>query len=156
MTELPAQDGLIESIKDQGLLRNLDPHHVHRLAGLALEAAFEPEQVIFREGDEQGYFYLITSGSVALEIVAPAEPIKIQTIHQGDAMGWSSLLDTGRRRFQARALSPVTAVAFDGAEVRQACEQDSGFGYALMKRLLETVTERIDASRLQIAQTTPD
>jgi CRP/FNR family cyclic AMP-dependent transcriptional regulator len=156
MTVLLATDRLIESIKDQGLLRNLDPHHVHRLAGLALEASFEPEQVIFREGDAKVYFYLITSGSVVLEVLTPARHIKIQTLHQGDAMGWSSLLDTSERHFQARALSSVTAVAFDGAELRQACEQHPSFGYALMKRLLETVTERVDASRQQIGKTTTD
>ena len=32
------------------------------------------------------------------------------------------------------------------AKLREACEQDSAFGYLMMKRLLEMVTERLDAS----------
>src|SRR5437588_10641215 len=99
MTDLLSNDLLIEAIKDQGMLKSLAPHHVHKLAALALEASFHPEQIIFREGETAGYFYLITSGSVVLEIVAPARHIHIQTLHPGDAMGWSSLLDTGHRHF---------------------------------------------------------
>ncbi len=150
------RDALVEAIKDQGLLKNLDPHHLHKLAAFGLESSFESEHVIFQEQDVAGYFYLITSGSVVLEIVAPARHIPIQTLHQGDALGWSSLLGSGPRHFQARAISPVTAVAFDGAGVRAACEQDPRFGYAIMKRLLEVVAERLDASRHQIGNTTPD
>lgn len=156
MPQLQNSEALIEAIKDQGLLRNLDPHYVHKLASFALESSFKPEHVIFRERDVSGYFYLITSGSVVLEIVAPARHIAIQTLHRGDAFGWSSLLNSSPRHFQARALSPVTAIAFDGPEVRAACEQDPRFGYAIMKRLLEVVTERLDASRHQIGKTTPD
>ena len=156
MPQLQNKDSLLEAIKDQGLLRNLDPHHVHKLAAFALESSFKSEHVIFRERDVTGYFYLITSGSVVLESVAPARHIPVQTLHRGDTFGWSSLIGSGPAHFQARALSPVTAVAFDGAEVRAACEHDPRFGYAIMKRLLEVVTERVDASRHQIGKTTPD
>ena len=155
MTQAHSNDVLIDAIRDQGMLKNLDPHYVHRLAAMALEASFQPEQIIFREGETTGYFYLITSGSVVLEIVAPARHIHVQTLHPGDAMGWSSLLDNGRKHFQARALTRATALAFDGAEVRKACEHDPRFGYAIMKRLLQVVTERVDASRVQIGRTAP-
>src|ERR1700687_3045289 len=154
MPYLQTNDSLVEAIKDQGLLRDLDPHHVHKLATFALECSFKAEQVIFREGDVAGYFYLITSGSVVLEVVGPARHIAVQTLHPGDAFGWSSLLGSSPRHFEARALSPVTAVAFDGAEVRAACAPDPSVGHAIMKRFLEVLTERGDASRHQIGKTT--
>jgi len=37
-------------------------------------------------------------------------------------------------------------------ELRAACDQDPAMGYALMKRLLELVTERLDATRMKLAQ----
>lgn len=136
--------------KDHGFLHNLDPHYVQKLEALALEAFFVPDQVIFHEGDANGYFYLIVSGSVVLEILGPAGHVEIQTLRAGDAMGWSSLLNTSRKHFQARALTRVTAAALDAAELRRLCEQEPRFGYAIMKRLLEVVTERLYASRLLI------
>jgi CRP-like cAMP-binding protein len=71
-------------------------------------------------------------------------------VHPGDAIGWSSLTPGHRTHFQARALSAVDTVAFPGDRLRSACERDPAMGYALMKQLLELVTERLDAARMQL------
>lgn len=141
-------------INNRGFLNNLDPHYVHKLEGLALEAQFDQGQVIFHAGDAASYFYIIESGSVVLEIPGPDGVVEIQRLQAGDALGWSSLLDTCGKHFQARALTPVKASAFDGAELRSLCERKPEFGYAILKRLLEVVTERLDAARLQIEKGT--
>jgi hypothetical protein len=36
--------------------------------------------------------------------------------------------------------------------MRAACDRDPALGYALMKRLLEIVTERLDALRMKLAE----
>jgi CRP/FNR family transcriptional regulator, cyclic AMP receptor protein len=147
---MTAKDKLIVPIADHGLLKDLDPHHAHKLASMALEAQFQPQQVIFKEKDTAGYFYLILSGSVALEIVGPARHIQIETLHDGDGMGWSSLLGDEPKHLHARALTEVRALAFSGKDLREACEQDPKFGYALMRRLLAIAVERLDATRFQL------
>jgi hypothetical protein len=43
-------------------------------------------------------------------------------------------------------------VAFPAEQIRAACESDPALGYALMKRLLEIVTERLDAMRMRLAE----
>ena len=78
--------------------------------------------------------------------------VPVQTLHAGDAMGWSAFTGEGLTHFQARALSPVCTVAFSGDQLRAACDQDPALGYALMKRLMELVTERLDAMRLKLAE----
>ena len=65
-------------------------------------------------------------------------------------MGWSSLLGEEPKHLQARALTDVRALAFAGKELRQACEHDPKFGYALMRRLLAIAVERLDATRFQL------
>lgn len=147
---MSAKDELIAPIADHGLLKDLDPHHLHKLATLALEAQFQPGQVIFKEQDTSGCFYLILSGYVAIEIVGPARHIPIETLHDGDGMGWSSLLGDEPKHLHARALTDVHALAFLGKDLRQACEQDPKFGYALMRRLLAIAVERLDATRFQL------
>lgn len=134
---------------DHGLLRDLDPHHLCKLAGLALEARFDPEHVIFHQGDLTGFFYLIVSGSVELESVDNAGQKHVQTLHAGDAFGWSSMLDGERKHSLARASSNVVALAFDGRELRTACDQDPEFGYAFMKRLLSIVASRLESGQPQ-------
>ena len=96
------------------------------------------------------FLHLIVAGDVALEMMAGAQAIPVQTVHAGDAIGWSSLTPGNRTHFQARALSAVDTVAFPGDRLKAACERDPAMGYALMKQLLELVTERLDAARMQL------
>jgi CRP-like cAMP-binding protein len=145
-------DEFVVATKEQDLLKGFEPQHLERLAALAREIRFTRDQIIFHEGEQHGVFYLIVDGSVALEIVAAGRSVMLQTLHSGDAMGWSSLIDnTGNgAHFEARALSPVRALGFDGATLRESCESDPAFGYLMMKSLLGLLTERLDATRMQV------
>ena len=87
-----------------------EPRHVERLAALARDARFERGHVIFREGDECSEFYLIVNGLVALEIVAPGHLFRVQTLFAGDELGWSAVLGSSGKQFQARALERTEAL----------------------------------------------
>jgi CRP/FNR family transcriptional regulator, cyclic AMP receptor protein len=134
---------LLETISVHGLLKDLDPHHLHRLAGLALEACFDSGHIIFREGDSSGFFYLVISGSVALS----SNDQMVEILSAGDAMGWSSLIEGEHKHFQAQALTQVTALAFDGAELRRVSSAYPDFGYALTRRLMPVLVDRLEAAR---------
>jgi CRP-like cAMP-binding protein len=54
------------------------------------------------------------------------------------------------KHFQARALDNVEALVFEGAEVLEACRQDASFGFAFMVRLLDVVSKRLQATRVQL------
>ena len=127
-----------------------EPRHVEKLATLAKDVRFARDQVIFREGDECSEFYMIVSGRVALEIEAPDHTLRVQTLSAGDELGWSALLMGSGKHFQARALEPVEALAFEGVELLAACKEDTAFGFAFMQRLLAVVAGRLQATRLQV------
>ncbi|HWE48827.1 MAG TPA: cyclic nucleotide-binding domain-containing protein [Bryobacteraceae bacterium] len=129
------------------LLSELDPGQLRKLILLAQDALFPAGRIIFSAGDQSLSLLLITGGEVELEDVTGAKPLHVQTLRAGDAMGWSALTDGARTHFQARALSPVSALSFPGAEMTAAFARDPAMGYAFMKRLLEVVTERLDALR---------
>jgi CRP/FNR family transcriptional regulator, cyclic AMP receptor protein len=87
-----------------------------------------------------------------LESTATGKLALLQRLQAGDALGWSSLVGSGGgAHFEARALAPVRALAIDGGQLAAACEADPVFGYFIMKALLGVVTERLDASRMQLA-----
>ncbi len=142
---------VVPLLEELPLAKGLEPVQVEKLATLATRVRFEPDEVIFREGDERYEFYLIVSGLVALEIAPPgSDPFRVDTLSAGDELGWSSVLMDKGKLFQARALQPTTALRFAGADLRAMCEQDTAFGYALMLRLLGVVSERLQATRLQV------
>lgn len=141
-----------EIVNANTLFHEFDMRTAGKLVEFGIEARFEPGDFIFKERDQSGQFFYITSGSVALEQPAPDHPIRIQTLHEGDFLGWSALLGSGTRHFQARAITPVAVLTFDGNLLRKKCDDDPRFGYALMKRLLLLVTERLDLVRAQLAE----
>lgn len=129
------------------------PNQIARLAALARDVAFEPEQIIFREGEENTEFYLIVSGRAALEMVVGNRTLRIQTLVGGDEFGVSALIMGRGTRFQVRALQRVEALAFHGAQLLEACSADPALGFSLMRQLLVIVSERLDATRLQLMDT---
>jgi CRP-like cAMP-binding protein len=143
-------ENVVTLLQRHPFVEEFQPQHIEKLASMATRVRFERDQVIFREGDECGEFYLIMNGLVALEIAAPDHVLRVQTLSAGDELGWSAILMGRRKHFQARALERSEALAFDGGELLIACKQDAAFGYVLMHRLLGVVAERLQATRLQV------
>jgi len=145
------QKDLVAALRGHPFDKDFTPQQVEKLASLAREVRFERDQVIFREGGESHDFHLIISGRVALEIEVPNHAnVRVQTLSGGDEFGWSAVLMAQGKYFQARALEPVSALAFDGETLLAACKADPAFGYAFIYRVLELVSERLQATRLQV------
>ena len=144
------RETLVAVLQKHPFVGEFQPQHIEKLSALAKEVQFERDQVIFHEGDECHDFYLIVKGRVALEIEAPEHTFRVQTLHEGDELGWSAILMGRGKHFQARALQPVQALAFDGPTLLDACREDPAFGFALMYRMLGVVSERLQATRLQL------
>lgn len=121
------------------------------IAGCASNVHFEPGQYLFREGAPADHFFAIRKGRVAIEIFDPNHgPVLLQTVSEGEMVGWSWLFPPYRWQFDARALDSVRATTFDAVCLRQKCENDPRLGYELMKRLARIVSQRLEATRLQL------
>jgi CRP/FNR family cyclic AMP-dependent transcriptional regulator len=152
--ETKASDkSLATTIAEHRLFRDLAPRYLALLAEVAMFKQFTPGEVIFREGDPANRFYLILDGEVALES-APREraPVVLQTIGRDDVLGWSWLFPPYYWHFDARAITPTKAIFFYGTWLRDSCERDHDFGYEMMKRMSAIIIERLQATRLKLAE----
>lgn len=145
----------IETLRAYRLLSALDPRCLQKLLPLAQEQTFAAGQTIFHAGETSVYLHLIVSGIVVLEEPASDGAVPVQTLGAGDALGWSALTTEARTHFDARAVSDVVTVAFEGGPVRVSCDADPVMGYALMKQLLAMMTERLDALRMKVVAVAP-
>ena len=141
---------LLRALEGHPFVFDFSPEHRTRLAALAKEVHFEPDQVIFREGDDYSVFYLLGKGMVALELEVPGQVLRVQTLYAGDVFDWSALLPHAGKHFQARALDAVTALAFEGDQLLASFKADPQFGLAFMLRLMGVVSERLRNTRLQL------
>ncbi len=137
-------------VREQPFVRGFDPHEIDHLAGLAREVRFAKDEIIYREGEECRDFYLVVSGQVVLEITPPSGAFPFDTVEAGDEFGWTAVLGSHDRVLQARALKPTSVLAFDATQLRALCESDTAFGYDLMRRLLTSAVERLQAVRLEV------
>lgn len=131
-------------------LAGMRAQHVAVLAGLARRVDFPAGAILFSEGDEQHEFFLIGAGRVALELLPQGQPVRVDTLEPGAALGWSAVLLGRGKHFQARALEPVSAFVLPGVDVLAAARADPEFGFELMYRLLEVVSRRLQAARLKV------
>lgn len=129
----------------------LDARHIQLIVGCATNVRFDAGQFIFREGEEANEFYVIRHGKVALEIFVPGRgPVTIQTLGEGEILGWSWLIPPYHWHFNARAVELTRAIALDGKCLRAKCEDDHDLGYELLKRFAHIVEQRLQATRLQL------
>jgi CRP/FNR family transcriptional regulator, cyclic AMP receptor protein len=142
---------LDELIAEAPVFAGLDAEYLKLIANCSVNARFAAGELLVREGDPAELFYLLRAGSVAIELDAPAGgPLLIETLYAGDVVGWAWLFEPYRWAFDARAREPVRAVAFDGACLRGKCEADHELGYELMRRFAASLTEDLQATRLQL------
>jgi len=143
-------DSLLQALERHPFVADFSPQDRARLAALAKEVRFAADQVIFREGDDYSVFYLLGKGMVALELEVPGHVLRVQNVYGGDVFDWSALLPHAGKHFQARALEPVTALAFEGDQLLASFKADPQFGLAFMLRLMGVVSERLRNTRLQL------
>jgi CRP-like cAMP-binding protein len=142
---------LLEVIRGHPFFQGLQPRHLQLLAENALVMGYGRGQTIFRDGDPANRLYLVTKGQVALESPLQNKPaIRIQTLGAGDVLGWSWLFPPYYWHFDACVLEPTTTVYFYGGRLREHCESDRDLGYELMKRSVEMVINRLQATRRQL------
>jgi CRP/FNR family cyclic AMP-dependent transcriptional regulator len=121
------------------------------LAGCGRNCSFADGDLLLREGEPAESFYVLHRGTVALEVHAPARgAIVIETIQEGDLLGWSWLVPPYRTRIDARAVGHVSAVSFDAPCIRGKCEADPAFGYTMLSRFAQIIVERLQATRLRL------
>lgn len=146
-----APESLERILGEHPFFGGMEEPYLQLFVDCASNVRFNAGDVIFREGEEANTFYLIRHGKVALETSTPERgTIAIQTVAEGDVLGWSWMVPPYRWRFDARAMEVVRAIALDGRCLRGRSEEDHDLGYELMKRCAQVMEQRLQAARFQL------
>lgn len=138
-------------IKEHPFFADMPEKHVEFISGCAKNVTFPEWHTIFHEGDQANEFYVVREGLVSVELLVPNHgPTTIQTVGEGDILGWSWVSPPYRWHFNARTWQRTRVIVFDANCLRKKCEDDHDLGYELLKRFAGLITERLDATRLQL------
>ena len=132
-------------------LKGMDEGHLKLITGCASNIKFEQGEFLFREGEDAECFYILRHGKVSLEVVTPGKgSLTIQTLGEGEILGWSWLVPPHNWNYDARALELTRAISLDGKCLRGKCEEDHDLGYEIFKRFSVIISQRLAATRMQL------
>jgi CRP/FNR family cyclic AMP-dependent transcriptional regulator len=140
-----------ELLPDYAFFAGLDSETITLLAGCASNIHLRPGQFLFHEGEPANHFYLLRHGRVAIEIHQPAVgPVVLDTVDDGDVVGWSWAVPPYRWAFDARAFQETSAVAFDAVCLRAKCEANPRLGYEFLQRVTQVMNRRLQSARIRL------
>jgi len=146
-----AVENLERVLAAHAFFKGMEEHYTQLFVDCASNVRFDAGEVIFREGEEANQFYLIREGRVAVEISSSERgPVIIQSLKEGDVLGWAWMMPPYRWHFDARAVESTRAIALDGRCLRERSESDHDLGFQLMRRAAHVMEERLQATRLQL------
>ena len=139
-------------LRDHAFTNGLTGEQTDALAALGFEVSFETDEVILADGQHSRYFYLITSGSVAVELRTPTFVVCVQALGPGKVFGWGALLENHNTLFQVRAREVTTALCLDCVALKPAFEADPVLRAEVLQRALQVVAGRVRATELRFAE----
>ncbi len=131
--------------------KDLEIPYLKLIVGCASNVVFRESQMICHRGEDAQRFYLIRHGKVAVELeMAGRGTITVQTLGEGDILGWSWLIPPYQWNFDARAVELTRAIAMDGTCLRTKSDADHNLGYELLARFARVLVGQLEATRIQL------
>ena len=141
-----------DELRSHRFTSGLAQGQIASLAALAHPVEFEADELILRNGQRSRAFYLVTSGSVVVELCAPQYTVTVEALGVGRVFGWSALLDQHDTLFQVRARERTTALRLEGDALKELCRTDPALGAEILRRTLQVVAGRVKATELRFAE----
>ncbi|MEU6276548.1 cyclic nucleotide-binding domain-containing protein [Streptomyces populi] len=133
------------------MLRALPAQHREQLLRVAHEVSFPGGARLFEEGGHAGRFWIVRTGTVALDLRVPGRrPAVIETLGHNELVGWSWLFAPHVWHLGAETTSPVRAYEFDADEVRTLCRNDPALGMAVTQWVGQIVAHRLQSARTRL------
>ncbi|MFD8735321.1 cyclic nucleotide-binding domain-containing protein [Streptomyces sp. NPDC059618] len=133
------------------MLRALPADRREQLLRVAREVSFAEGTRLFEEGRHADRFWIIRTGTVALDLRVPGRrPAVIEILGHNELVGWSWLFAPHIWHLGAEATSPVRAYEFDAEEVRTLCADDPGLGMAVARWAGGIIGHRLQSARTRL------
>jgi CRP/FNR family cyclic AMP-dependent transcriptional regulator len=146
-------EGLDHLLKEHPFFRDMDSKACETVAGCAANERFNTGEYVFREGGAANKFYLIRQGIIVLEIHVPGrEPIIVDTLEDGDILGWGWLMPPYRWAYDARATRLSRLVSLDAECLRGKYQSDHTLAFELFKRFIPVMADRLSETRLRLIE----
>jgi CRP/FNR family transcriptional regulator len=138
------------------VFETLGPDDLERVAEVAVPRAFEPRQVVFREGDDSDTCYVVRGGhGRAVREHGDGRTITLAQFGPGDIFGELAMFDDECRSATVEAIDRMETVAILGADMRGLLRRHPDIAVKLtiaLGRRLRQANERLARQSFQTVQ----
>lgn len=150
---IAANDDILARVAAHPFLHGMSEQQMRILADCAQHQEFGLDEVLFRAGDPARGFYLLESGSIAVEADANGSAkIVIDIVSPGEPLGWSWMFEPYICEYTARATEPATAIFIDALRLAEHRGGDLTLGHELFKRMSNVMVRRLSAARRKLVE----
>jgi CRP/FNR family transcriptional regulator len=143
-------------LRQAPLFATLADDELARVAVVAGTDHFEPEEIIFREGEASSSCYVICTGhACALREHPDGRAITLARFGPGDIFGELAMLDNERRSATVQALDELDVITILGPDMRRLLGEHPGIAVKLIMALgrkLRETNERLTGLSFQSVQ----
>jgi CRP-like cAMP-binding protein len=151
----PTKDAeIVELLGRVPVFSTLEHDDLGRIAELAVPRAFEPGQIVFREGDASDTCYIVRSGRArAVRDHPDGRTITLATFGSGDIFGELAMFEDELRSATVEAVQRTSVVAVLGPDMRRLMVEHPQIAIRLVAALGRRLRETNDRLAKQSFQT---
>jgi CRP-like cAMP-binding protein len=140
---------IAKAVHDLPLFAGLNAEQVARLAGVCGFSAFEPGEIVFREGAAGDRMHVVLQGEVAIVVAASASPVGV--VRSGECLGEMSLLTAGTHSATARALTRVETTSLELQDLAELIRLRPDIGLLIYRNVAVGMGEKLKRLDVSLA-----
>ncbi len=133
------------SLPEHPFLDDLDGSTLAVIVDCATHRHYPAGDYVIRQGGLADHCFLVLGGLVNVETWLPnGRKINIQTLGDGEVLGWDWLVPPYEWHFDGRAAREVSLISLDAIVLRKLCETDRQLGYEIFHRFLPVIARTVN------------
>jgi CRP/FNR family cyclic AMP-dependent transcriptional regulator len=141
----------LQQLRKSMLGEVLDDRHLAELVQIAESIHLPAGTTIFKEGMPANALWLVSSGSIALDMQVPGRgAVRLLTLGPRDMLGWSALVGDGSMTTNATVTADAHLLKMPAQRLKELCLADHTLGYAIMGNVARMLANRLRGTRLQL------
>ncbi len=147
---------LLQSLSKVDLFTGLEEEQLDAIAALCTKVECAKGKILFREGEEAKYLYILTEGSVTIQVRLSSRPerVSVAVVNQPyHGFGWSGVVAPFHYTASSLCQEDSRLIAIEGQALMKLLEQEPVAGFIVMKRIAEVVSSRLRNSRAALLKT---
>ena len=138
-------------MKPAAIFEDLNENMIDLLTPLFEVFSCHPGTVIFQQGDQAEFLYVVIDGKVDMSF-KPYDgiPLTISHVDKGGLFGWSAVVGSDTYTSTAIAIEDLEAYRIHGSDLRKFCRENPEAGKDILERLADGVSSRWKDAHKQV------